>query len=591
MGSEAKRDPSHTRERIPPHLRQYVVHQDLTEYNEIDQAVWRFVLLQLHTRLQATAHSAYVEGLAAAGIGVERIPSIDAMDALLAQSGWGAVCVDGFIPPLAFQEFQALGILPISANMRSLDHLVYTPAPDIIHEAAGHAPILSDLVYADYLRKIGRAGALAFSSREDARLYRTVFTLSELKEEPNATQAQLVAAESAVREAQAQVLASSEAARLSRLYWWTAEYGLIGRCDDYRLYGAGLLSSLAESHFCHDASVKKFPLSPMCLDVPFDITKPQPQLFVARDFEQLHEVLQDAEASLAHALGGSRALTVARASGELATLEFEHGPELIGQVVDFGGSEQVEWVAVAGPLAWVTLGQIAARSPALEEAMLVPIGKLRGTSSEFLSEGEFCRIFSAIGGEVELEWDSGFRCRGIHERTWLNAEGFVFGVTLGNFLLTHAGSPEHTRSGDHLELGLVSTFRTLRRGASCSDFYPPTQFSERRIPKRRIFNQTQQSLLGLYERAVLVFRSELGSRAAQEFETLYRRLQQEFPGEWLLRWNLLECLLKLDFSGPLRGELLSDLEDLEIRYQHRQPVASGLRYLEGLVRSGSTKRD
>ncbi len=587
MGSEAKRDPSQTRERIPPHLRQYVVHQDLREYNEIDQAVWRFVLLQLHTRLQASAHGAYIAGLAAAGISVERIPSIEAMDALLAQSGWGAVCVDGFIPPLAFQEFQALGILPISANMRSLDHLVYTPAPDIIHEAAGHAPILSDAVYAEYLRKIGRAGALAFSSREDARLYRAVFTLSEVKEEPNATPAQLVAAESAVREAQSQVLEPSEAARLSRLYWWTAEYGLIGRCEEYRLYGAGLLSSLSESHFCHDDRVKKLPLSSACLDVPFDITKPQPQLFVAHDFEQLHEVLHEAEASLAYTLGGFRALTVARASGELATLEFECGPELIGQVVDFGGSERVDWVAVAGPLAWVAMGEIEARSLALVEPMLVPIGKLRGTISEFLSEAEFCGSFGAMGGELELEWVSGSRCHGRLERIWLNGEGMVLGVTLRNFLLTGAGSPEHTRSGDQLELGLVSRLKTVRRGASCTDFYPPTQFSEGRIPKPRIFNATQQSLLGLYERAIFVFRSELGSGAAQEFETLYRRLQQEFPLEWLLRWNLLECLLKLDFSGPLRGELLSDLEDLEIRYQHRQPVASGLRYLEGLVRSGS----
>ena len=56
--------------------------------------------------------------------------------------GWGAVPVRGFIPPWAFMEFQALGILPIACDMRNSEHLTYTPAPDIVHESAGHSPII-----------------------------------------------------------------------------------------------------------------------------------------------------------------------------------------------------------------------------------------------------------------------------------------------------------------------------------------------------------------------------------------------------------------------------------------------------------------
>jgi len=112
-----------TRERIPAHLRQYVVDQDYSAYDEVDQAVWRFVMLQTYDSLRETAHPAYVRGLAETGISVERIPEVGEMDRCLSGYGWGAVTVDGFIPPRAFQGFQALGIMTISAAIRRRRHL------------------------------------------------------------------------------------------------------------------------------------------------------------------------------------------------------------------------------------------------------------------------------------------------------------------------------------------------------------------------------------------------------------------------------------------------------------------------------------
>src|SRR5215469_15863516 len=172
---------------VPAHLRRFVVQQDYAQYDAVDQAVWRFVLLQTHARLVETAHPAYRDGLAATGIYVERIPSIEEMNERLGRFGWGAVCVDGFIPPRAFQEFQSLGILPIAADMRTREHLVYTPAPDIIHEAAGHAPILPDPTYSDYLRRIGEIGRQAFTVPEEARVDRAIRALSEVKEDLSKT--------------------------------------------------------------------------------------------------------------------------------------------------------------------------------------------------------------------------------------------------------------------------------------------------------------------------------------------------------------------------------------------------------------------
>ncbi|NJL24178.1 MAG: hypothetical protein HC902_02675 [Calothrix sp. SM1_5_4] len=132
-----------TRARIPDHLRRYIVNQDYDRYTPEDQAVWRYIMRQLKNFLGEHAHPFYAEGLRKTGIQVDRIPRIDEVDVCMEEFGWGAVPVSGFIPPAAFMEFQALGILPIASDMRTLDHLLYTPAPDIVHEAAGHAPFLA----------------------------------------------------------------------------------------------------------------------------------------------------------------------------------------------------------------------------------------------------------------------------------------------------------------------------------------------------------------------------------------------------------------------------------------------------------------
>ena len=98
------------------------------------------------------AHSVYLDGLKKTGITLNKIPKIESINKKLNDFGWKAVCVRGFIPPNAFMEFQSLKILPIAADMRSHNNLTYTPAPDIVHEAAGHSPMISDSDYAEYLK-------------------------------------------------------------------------------------------------------------------------------------------------------------------------------------------------------------------------------------------------------------------------------------------------------------------------------------------------------------------------------------------------------------------------------------------------------
>ena len=328
--------PSPTRraiERLPAHLRRYVVDQDPGAYTPRDHAVWRHILHKLTARLKDTAHASYLSGLAATGIGLEQIPSLDEMNEKLEALGWSAVGVRGFIPPAVFTELQSMGVLAIAADIRSHEHIDYTPAPDIVHESAGHAPILADRRYADYLRRCGEAGFRAIGSVEDQAVYEAIRNLSVVKEDPEATPGEFRLAEERLRAASASRRYVSESTKASRLYWWTAEYGLVGELGNPRLYGAGLLSSLGEAAHCLTDAVAREPLSLACTDREYDITCMQPQLFVARDFDHLFEVLEAFEATLGWRRGGDLGLEEALRARTVNHLVLEGGFELTGKVV------------------------------------------------------------------------------------------------------------------------------------------------------------------------------------------------------------------------------------------------------------------
>src|SRR6201985_2776229 len=277
---------------LPQHLKQFVVNQHYDHYTSIDHAVWRYVMRQNYSYLKDVAYYPYIPGLQKAGLTIERIPRLQEMNNALAKIGWGAVTVDGFIPPAAFMEYQAYRVLVIAADIRQLNHIEYTPAPDIIHESAGHAPIIADHDYHQYLSYFGSIGAKAMFSAQDFELYEAIRHLSILKEMPDADADELKAAEDLLQYRQDNMGEPSEMALLSRLHWWTVEYGLIGTLEEPKIYGAGLLSSIGESYRCMVPGVKKIPYSIEAQTCAFDITTKQPQLFVCTDFQHLRNVLE-----------------------------------------------------------------------------------------------------------------------------------------------------------------------------------------------------------------------------------------------------------------------------------------------------------
>jgi len=571
---------------LPQYLEPFIVEQDPSRYSAVDQAVWRFVLLQLHARLALTAHPSYVQGLAESGISAEHIPSIAEMNRRLGAIGWRAVCVDGFIPPRAFQAFQALGVLPIAAEIRTPEHLPYTPAPDIIHEAAGHAPILIDLRYAAYLRASGRVASRAFANPSDARVDRAVRLLSDLKETANALPDDLRAAEVELEQAVATLGPPSEAARVSRLYWWTAEYGLVGGISDYRLYGAGLLSSLGESHFCHRPEVAKLPLSARCVEVGYDITRPQPQLFVARDFEHLHSVLDEVSRSLACSVGGSAALRTALSSRELCTVELDTGAELIGVLSELVDTEAGALLGFDPGVALIEAGRLACR---VGTRYLLPVGRLAdGSDPRRLIHDPG----SASDGRVRLAYASGVTLHGsVLERSPTSTPSSVpassAGLWLRDVMLERPGRAPEVSSGPQLLL-LAASVVTAGAGSTCAEVSPlgaeglaqaRALGSRPRVPKARQRTERAAQLEALYAQTAELRREPAASRAAR-IAAVHAALELSQPHEWLLRWNLLECLTDLGRSQePLARQLRARLVELEHHYRGEHPIALGLDYL------------
>ncbi|QSQ24491.1 aromatic amino acid hydroxylase [Pyxidicoccus parkwayensis] len=396
--------------RLPAHLRRYVVSQDYAAYTARDQAVWRNILGKLRGHLAEKAHPVYLEGLEATGIGAESIPSLDEMNEKLSRLGWACVGVRGFIPPAVFTELQAMGVLAIAADIRTHEHIEYTPAPDIVHESAGHAPIIANRRYSEYLKACGLVGFKAIASVEDQAVFEAIRNLSVVKEDPDASEEEVAHAQARLEAASASRRFVSESTRASRLYWWTAEYGLIGELERPRIYGAGLLSSIGEAQHCLTPAVKKLPLGVACADTEYDITRMQPQLFVARDFEHLFEVLKEFESTLAWKRGGDFGLAEALRCRTVNHLVLADGREVTGRVLEMvAAPKQVApglgtaLVRLDGPVMASRGGKALEGKPWNGPALVAfGAGTLpeRGTFRLVMESGLELEGFAAGGGEV-----------------------------------------------------------------------------------------------------------------------------------------------------------------------------------------------
>jgi len=430
-------------DRLPPHLQQFIKPQDYTDYSPINQSVWRFVMRKNVTYLSSVAHESYLRGLDMTGIDIDTIPSMYGMNRILKEIGWAAVAVDGFIPPNAFMEFQAYKVLVIASDIRQLENIEYTPAPDIIHEAAGHAPIIANPDYAEYLRRFGEIGAKAILSSHDNDMYEAVRNLSILKEAANSSDKEIAAAENLVNELQDKKVPLSEMAQIRNLHWWTVEYGMIGTVENPKIYGAGLLSSIGESEWCMTDEVKKLPYSVKTATQEFDITKPQPQLYVTPDFAYLMEVLEEFAGTMALRKGGWRGLQKLIDSKKIGTIELNTGLEISGVFTEIIKDEdnKVVFFKTEGPTALANREQelIGHGTEAHIHGFSSPIGRLKGINLAIEDMGP--RDLQAYnfydGKRISFEYESGIIVEGLNVTGIRNIHGKLILIQFEDCTVTY----------------------------------------------------------------------------------------------------------------------------------------------------------
>jgi phenylalanine-4-hydroxylase len=223
------------------------VHQDWEAYTEAQHDVWATLYRRRMPALRDTASRVFLDGADAIGLDEESIPVLGVLNRRLrARTGWSAIGVTGFLPAPEFFRCLASRRFPTTLSIRAADRLDYVPEPDIFHDVFGHVPLHANPEFADFLQRFG--------------------TLASRARSPEAME------------------------RMARLFWFTVEFGLIREGGSVRIYGSGLISSLADATNALGPACEQRPFD--LADVmgqPFEIDRLQPVLFVLESFEQLRE--------------------------------------------------------------------------------------------------------------------------------------------------------------------------------------------------------------------------------------------------------------------------------------------------------------
>lgn len=240
------------------------MNQDYSLYTTEQQAVWKLLFERQMAQLPGRASQAYMDGIVATGFPNVRIPDFerDLNPRLLPLTGWRVVAVPGLIGNREFFELMADRQFPATTWLRTRAQLDYLPEPDMFHDTFGHVPVLTNQPFCDFLAALSRI-ALRFVDHEEA------------------------------------------IDMISRLYWYTVEFGLIrdrdkaGR-DQLRIYGGGILSSPGETIYSLESDVpKRIPYNvATLLQTPYIIDHFQEQYFVIDSYEQLYESVPEIEATL-----------------------------------------------------------------------------------------------------------------------------------------------------------------------------------------------------------------------------------------------------------------------------------------------------
>lgn len=234
-----------------------VCNQEYTHYTDADRWVWQALFTRQMQVLPTVASSRFLAGLPGVDFRVGNIPDFAEVNPLLNQAtGWHLVAVPGIVDDRTFFELLASRRFPATTWLRTPAQLDYLEEPDMFHDVFAHVPLLTDQHFVDFLQAMG---ALALRYLHDAYAI-------EL---------------------------------LSRLYWFTVEFGLIVEDERLRIYGAGILSSAGETTFClgDQAARRPFDVAAI-LATPYVKDRMQDVYFIIDSYEQLASSVPVLEAEL-----------------------------------------------------------------------------------------------------------------------------------------------------------------------------------------------------------------------------------------------------------------------------------------------------
>ncbi|MHA7900603.1 MAG: phenylalanine 4-monooxygenase [Henriciella sp.] len=229
----------------PAHARDdWTIDQGWSSYTAEEHQVWDTLYERLMKVLPGRAAPEFLNGLKALDLHRGGIPNFETMsDELEALTGWRVVAVPGLVPDDVFFEHLANRRFPAGNFIRKPDQLDYIQEPDVFHDVFGHVPMLTDPVFADYMVAYGKGGLRS--------------------------------------------LRHASLKNLAALYWYTVEFGLIRTDQGLRIYGAGIVSSPAESVFSlEDPSPNR---------IGFDLERLMRTDYRIDDFQQTYFVIDSYE--------------------------------------------------------------------------------------------------------------------------------------------------------------------------------------------------------------------------------------------------------------------------------------------------------
>jgi phenylalanine-4-hydroxylase len=218
----------------------WTIPQNWDAFTAAEHAMWDRLFARQSEMLPGRASEAFLRGIDVLRLEKPGIPDYDELNArLMAATGWQVVAVPGLVPDDVFFDHLANRRFPAGNFIRTPDQLDYLQEPDVFHDVFGHVPMLADPVFADYMVAYGEGGLRSLQ-------------FDALKQ-------------------------------LARLYWYTVEFGLIRESGGLRIYGAGIVSSYAESVFALDSD------SPN--RIAFDLARVMRTDYRIDDFQQNYFVI------------------------------------------------------------------------------------------------------------------------------------------------------------------------------------------------------------------------------------------------------------------------------------------------------------